>query len=124
MGLSFWGSRILRVRGRSSHEWRSTPVNLLTYEGHRYLVAPRGQTQWVRNLRAAKSGELALGQKSESFTAFELPDDQKPRILRAYLRRWKVEVGVFFGGVSAASSEEDLRRIAPDHPVFRIAPRA
>src|ERR1700730_9742134 len=119
-GLSVWGSRVLRVRGRKSGEWRSAPVNLLTYEGRKYLVAPRGLTQWVRNLREAGEGELMLGNRVEKFHAHEIPDDQKIPILRAYLKRWKAEVGVFFNGVSADSPEEDLRRIAPDHPVFRI----
>ena len=119
-GISVWGSRILVVRGRSSGLPRATPVNLLTHEGSRYLVAPRGHTQWVRNLRVAGDGELKLGRRSERFTAVELADDEKVPVLRAYLKRWKAEVGVFFGGVGATSSDEELRRIAPDHPVFRI----
>jgi deazaflavin-dependent oxidoreductase (nitroreductase family) len=122
LGLSVWGSRVLRVRGRTSGEWRSNPVNLLTYEGKQYLVAPRGHTQWVRNLRAAGGGELVLGRRVERFRAVEVPDDDKPPILRAYLRRWKAEVGVFFGGVGADSPREELERIAPDHPIFRIGP--
>ena len=121
-GLSVWGSRELRVRGRTSGEWRTTPVNLLTLDGDRYLVAALGVTHWVRNLRAAGQGELRVGRRREAFRATELPDDQKPPILRAYLKRWKAEVGIFFGGVGADSSEDDLRRIAPDHPVFRIEP--
>jgi deazaflavin-dependent oxidoreductase (nitroreductase family) len=108
------------VRGRSSGEWRTTPVNLLTHEGDRYLVAPRGVTQWVRNLRVAGGGELRVGRRIEPFRATELPDERKPPILRAYLKRWKAEVGVFFGGVGGDSSEDELRRISPDHPVFRI----
>ena len=123
-GVSVWGSRELRVRGRTSGEWRTTPVNLLTIGTDRYLVAPRGVTQWVRNLRAAGEGELKVGKRTEAFRATELGDDEKPPILRAYLKRWKAEVGVFFGGVSGSSPEEDLRRIAPDHPVFRIEPSA
>jgi deazaflavin-dependent oxidoreductase (nitroreductase family) len=120
LGISVWGSRVLRVRGRTSGEWRTTPVNLLTVDSQRYLVAPRGETQWVKNIRKAGGGELQLGRKTEPITVVELPDDQKPDLLRAYLKRWKAEVGVFFGGVGADSAEEDLRRIAPDHPVFRI----
>jgi deazaflavin-dependent oxidoreductase (nitroreductase family) len=120
MGVSVWGSRELRVRGRSSGEWRTTPVNLLTLDGTRYLVAPRGVTQWVRNLRAAGTGELRVGKRVETFRADEVGDADKPPILRAYLKRWKAEVGVFFGGVGADSSEEELLRIAPDHPVFRL----
>ena len=122
LGISVMGSRVLRVRGRTSGEWRSTPVNLLTFEGGRYLVAPRGETQWVKNIRKAGTGELLLGRKTEAIRVTELPDGEKPALLRAYLKRWKAEVGVFFGGVSATSPEEDLRRIAPDHPVFRIEP--
>ncbi len=123
LGVSVWGSRVLYVRGRSTGEWRSTPVNLLTFNGNRYLVAPRGTTQWVRNLRAADGrGELHLGRRAEPFRAAELGDDAKPEVLRAYLRRWKMEVGVFFGGVGPDASEEKLREIAPGYPVFRIEP--
>ena len=96
------------------------PVNLLTFEDQRYLVAPRGETQWVRNLRAAGTGELRVGKRVESFRGVELADSDKPVVLRAYLRRWKMEVGVFFDGVSATSSDDELTRIAPDHPVFRV----
>ena len=121
-GISVWGSRELRVRGRTSGEWRTTPVNLLTVDGTRYLVAPRGDTQWVRNLRVAKQGELRVGRRIETFEATEIVDDEKPPILRAYLRRWKAEVGVFFGGVSAKSSDGELRGIASNHPIFCIEP--
>ena len=119
-GVSMLGSRELAVRGRKTGAWRTTPVNLLVHEGDRYLVAPRGHTQWVANLRAAGGGELRLGRRVEQFEATEVNDDDKPEILRAYLRRWKVEVGVFFGGVGPDSPQEELRRIAPDHPVFRL----
>lgn len=122
VGISVWGSRILRVRGRKTGEWHGHPVNLLTYEGKQYLVAPRGMTQWVRNIRVAGGGELVLGRRVQPFKAVEISDAEKIPILRAYLKRWKVEVGVFFQGVDADSPEEDLRRIAPDHPVFRIEP--
>ena len=119
-GISVWGSRELRVRGRTSGEWRTTPVNLLTIETTNYLVAPRGETQWVKNLRVAGTGELRVGRRTDDFRATEIADADKVPILRAYLKRWKAEVGVFFDGVSATSSEAELQRIAPDHPVFRI----
>lgn len=122
MGVGFWGSRILRVRGRKTGEWRSHPVNLLTFEGGRYLVAPRGLTQWARNIRVSGIGELWLGRHVEAFKAVEIPDDAKPPILRAYLKRWKTEVGTFFRGVGPDSPDSELRRIAPDHPVFRVDP--
>jgi deazaflavin-dependent oxidoreductase (nitroreductase family) len=120
LGISVWGSRVLRVRGRSSGEWRETPVNLLTLDGSMYLVAPRGITQWVKNLRVAGEGELVLGRHVEPFAATEVADDDKVEILRAYLKRWKAEVGVFFDGVSAKSSDSELRRISPNHPVFVV----
>jgi hypothetical protein len=106
-GLSVWGSRVLAVRGRTS--------------GERYLVAPRGHTQWVRNLRAAGgTGELRVGRRVEVFTADEIADDAKPAVLRAYLKRWKVEVGVFFDGVDASASDATLLAIAAGYPVFRL----
>jgi deazaflavin-dependent oxidoreductase (nitroreductase family) len=123
MGISVYGSRILYVKGRKSGEWRSTPVNPLRLaDGTRYLVAPRGNTQWVRNLRAVGTGELRIGRKVERFAATEVADDDKPAILRPYLKRWKFEVGVFFDGVDANAPEEKLREIAPGYPVFRIEP--
>jgi deazaflavin-dependent oxidoreductase (nitroreductase family) len=121
MGLSVWGSRVLEVPGRKSGEPRRTPVNLMTFEGERYLVAPRGHTQWVRNLRASRSGRLWLGRRSEEFAAEELPDSEKTALLRAYLKKWAWETGQFFGGVGADAPDSELRRIAPDHPVFRIS---
>jgi len=120
LGVSVWGSRVLAVRGRTSGEWRTTPVNLLTVDGVRYLVAPRGVTQWVRNIRAAGGGELRVGRRVEAFTVVEISDDEKPAVLRPYLKRWAFEVGVFFDGVDASASDETLRGIAPGYPVFRL----
>jgi hypothetical protein len=75
----------------------------------------------VRNLRVSGEGRLLLGRRAEAFAAVELADEEKPALLRAYLRRWKWEVGMFFAGVDSDSSDDEIRRIAPDHPVFRIA---
>ena len=122
MGISVYGSRVLAVKGRKSGEWRTTPVNPLRVDGTRYLVAPRGNTQWVRNLRVVGTGELRVGRKVEPFSATEIADDDKPAILRAYLKRWKFEVGVFFDGVDAKAPEEKLREIAPGYPIFHIEP--
>jgi deazaflavin-dependent oxidoreductase (nitroreductase family) len=119
-GVSVMGSRVLRVRGRTSGQWRETPVNLLTLDGTRYLLAPRGHTQWVKNLRVAGGGELRLGRRSEGFVAEELPDAEKPPVMRAYLKRWKWEVGQFFEGVDEKSPDDVLLRTAPGFPVFRI----
>jgi deazaflavin-dependent oxidoreductase (nitroreductase family) len=121
LGVSVAGSRILEVRGRKTGQPHRTPVNPLTLDGVRYLVSPRGHTQWVRNLRARGEGRLLVGRRAEPFTAVELADDDKPPILRAYLKHWKWEVGVFFGGVGPDSTDDELRGIAPDHPIFRTA---
>ena len=130
MGASVAGSRVLRVRGRTSGQVRSNPVNTLTVDGHRYLVAPRGLTDWVRNLRVAGRGELVVGRQVEAFTATELisaeGDADVDRlvviVLRAYLRRWKWEVGQFFDGVGPNSTDDELLAIANKHPIFSITP--
>ena len=121
LGLSMRGSRVLVVRGRKTGQPHSNPVNPLTVDGARYLVAPRGDTHWSRNLRAAGEGELRLGRKTEPFRAEEIADDAKPPLLREYLKRWKMETAKFFEGVTDASPDEEIRRIAPNHPVFRIS---
>jgi deazaflavin-dependent oxidoreductase (nitroreductase family) len=120
LGISIQGSRVLEVKGRKSGEWRSTPVNLLEVDGARYLVAPRGNTQWVRNMRVAEGGRLKLGRKTEDFKATEVTGDAAVPLLRAYLRKWKWEVGAFFGGVGPDSTDAELLVIAPDHPVFKL----
>jgi deazaflavin-dependent oxidoreductase (nitroreductase family) len=119
-GIGIYGSRVLEVPGRTSGLPRRTPVNLLSFDGADYLVAPRGHTQWVRNLRATGSGRLLIGRSARAFTATEVPDADKPALLRAYLKRWKWEVGQFFGGVGPDASDDELLAIAPDHPVFRV----
>ncbi len=119
-GVSVWGSRVLAVRGRRSGEWRETPVNLLTYGGKEYLVSPRGTTQWVRNLRTAGAGRLSVGHRSIEFTARELADVDKVAVLRAYLRRWRFEVGVFFDGVGPGSGDAELLAAGAKHPVFEV----
>jgi len=124
LGISVAGSRVLEVKGRKTGEPRRTPVNLLTLEDTRYLVAPRGHTQWVRNLRASGRGRLLLGRRAEDFTASEVADEEKAPILREYLKRWKWEVGAFFDGVGPDAGDDELLRIAPDHPIFRVAPPA
>ena len=100
----------LAVRGRTSGEWRIVPVNVLELDGQRYLVAPRGDTQWVRNLRATGRGELRRRGSVEPFRAIEIPDNEKPRVIEAYLARWGYQVKGYFKALP------DLA----DHPVFRI----
>src|SRR5262249_29260477 len=121
LGISVKGSRVLEVRGRTSGEIRTTVVNLLTVDGVRYLVAPRGETQWVRNVRAAGSGPLRVGKRREAFTVAELADEAKPAIIRAYLKAWAWEVGRFFEGLKADSSDAEIAAVAPGFPVFRVS---
>jgi deazaflavin-dependent oxidoreductase (nitroreductase family) len=120
-GISVWGSRVLEVRGRTSGELRRTPVNLLTLDDRHYLVSPRGEGQWVRNARAAQ-GRVAtlIGRRREEWVAHELEGADKIPVLRAYLARWKAEVGVFFDGAAADSTDDELAAIAPRHPVFAL----
>jgi deazaflavin-dependent oxidoreductase (nitroreductase family) len=120
-GVSVFGSRLLRVRGRKSGHWHTTLVNLLDVDGASYLVAPRGHTQWVRNLRAAGAGELVLGRRVTKVSAMELPDPEKIPVLRAYLKRFGWEVGMFFENLDKHSPDEDLRQAAPGFPVFRLS---
>ena len=120
LGLSLKGARLLSVRGRKSGEWRDTPVNLLSFAGRRYLVAPRGETQWVRNIRVSHRARLTLGRTTETVTVEDVADHDKPPILRAYLRAWAWEVKQFFPGVGADTSDDVFARVASRYPVFRI----
>ncbi|MEU8761361.1 nitroreductase family deazaflavin-dependent oxidoreductase [Streptomyces sp. NPDC048659] len=119
-GVSLAGSAELSVRGRKSGEMQRIPVNPYEHGDARYLVSARGHSQWVRNMRAAGGGELRVGRKVRPFTAVEVPDAEKPEVLRGYLRRWGWQVSQFFQGVTADSTDEELAAVAADHPVFRI----
>ena len=119
-GMSLMGSRVLLVRGRKSGELRSTPVNLLVLDGERFLVAPRGNTQWVRNARAAGVGQLQLGRHTEHVTLTELPVDERGPVLRVYVTKWGWEVGRFVEGLSKKSTDAEIAAVAPGMPVFRV----
>ncbi len=100
----------LAVRGRRTGRWRTTPVDVLAVDGERYLVARQGETDWVRNLRAAGVGELRRGSRVKCFRAVEVPEEQRPRIIAAYRER---------EGSRAKRRFQD-RPDPADHPVFRI----
>ena len=120
-GISVLGSRVPEVRGRKSGLPRQTPVNLLSLGGRQYLVAPRGETEWVRNVRADDGKlDLLVGRRRQHYRGHEVADADKTDILRGYLRRWKAEVGIFFDGVGPDSTDEQIRAIAPKHPVFLL----
>ena len=117
LGLSLQGSQTLSVRGRKSGEMRSNPVNPFELNGHTYLLSPRGTTQWVRNMRVAEEGELLSGRKVRHFTAVEVPDEDKLPLMRLYMDKWSWEVKGFLG-IDAKASDEEIKRILPDHPAF------
>ena len=122
-GLSLLGSRVLEVPGRRTGEPQRIPVNLLELDGSQYLVSARGNGQWVRNVRA-NDGRLSLrvGRHRTEYVAVELFGEDKVPVLRAYLEKWKAEVGMFFDGADGNSSDDELAAIAPKHPVFRLVP--
>lgn len=102
----------LAVRGRQSGEWRTVAVNVLELEGQRYLAAPRGDTQWVRSLRATGRGELRWRSRVEAFRASEISDNEKPRVIETYLARWGYQVKRYF----------EMLPNPADHLLFRIEP--
>ena len=109
------------MRGRKSGDWKTNPVNPVEVDGATYLVSPRGNSHWVRNLRAAGEGELRVGRRRRSFTAEEIQDAEKLPILKVYLDKWAWEVGAFFD-LEKDPSDEQIQGAAPEHPVFRITP--
>ncbi|SRR5581483_1918125 len=120
LGIGVAGSQTLAVRGRKSGEIRTNPVNPFELEGRTYLLAPRGTTQWVRNLRASGEGELRSGRATRRFRAIEVPDSEKLPLLRIYMEKWSWEVKGFLG-IDADAPDQELRRIAPDHPAFELS---
>jgi deazaflavin-dependent oxidoreductase (nitroreductase family) len=119
LGIGVQGSQTLAVRGRKSGEIRTNPVNPFEIDGRTYLLAPRGNTQWVRNLRAAGVGELRSGRKKRHFHAEEVPDSEKLPLMRLYMDKWSWEVKGFLG-IDAKASDEEIERILPDHPAFSL----
>jgi len=120
LGIGVAGSQTLAVRGRKSGEIRTNPVNPFEIDERTYLLAPRGNTQWARNLRAAGAGELRSGRKVRRFHAVEVPDSETLPLLRLYMEKWAWEVKGFLG-IDADAPDDELRRVAPDHPAFRLS---
>lgn len=119
-GVKLFGAHELAVRGRSSGRVQTVPVNPLRVGGDEFLVSARGEAQWVRNLRAAGAGELRHGRRTRKFDAVEVADAEKATVLRPYLERWGWQVGAYFDGVTAKSTDAELLAVADRHPVFRI----
>lgn len=119
-GVSIAGTRALAVRGRKTGKSRSVVINLLSVDGADYVVAPRGNTDWVRNIRAA--GEVELGPRWHRRPArvTEVSDDDKPALLRRYLQKWYWQVKGHTAGLTPDSSDAELRSAAPSIPVFSL----
>jgi hypothetical protein len=121
VGIGIAGTRALRVRGRTTGEERGVVINLLTVDGHDFVVSPRGNTQWARNARAAGQVEMGPRWRSRRFAVVEVADDAKPELLRAYLMRWFWQVKGHVGGLTPASTDAEIRAAAPSIPVFALA---
>ena len=121
IGLGFSYNYLLQVRGRKSGKLYSTPIDLLELDGKRYLVAPRGRTQWVRNAEAAGQVTLKKGRQSHSFRLRPLEGPEKIRALQAYLDRYRREVQRYFP-VPAGSPAESFTNIAQNYPAFELIP--
>lgn len=123
-GISIADSTALHVRGRSTGKGRSVVVNLLTVGGVDYLVSPRGNTQWARNVRAAGIVEMGPRWHRRRCDASEVVDSAKPELLRRYLDRWFWEVKGHIAGLTPDSSDDEVRAAATSIPVFALTPRA
>jgi deazaflavin-dependent oxidoreductase (nitroreductase family) len=111
----------LEVKGRKSGLSRSVAVNEVNVNGQRYLVAPRGNTEWARNARV-NPGAVIKRRKSENVTLSELPAAERAPIIQAYLREnaWVTKREF---GIDPKASIEEFEAIANKHPVFKITPR-
>ncbi len=121
LGIEIAGSRALRVRGRTTGQWRWVVVNVLTVDGRDYVVSPRGNTQWVRNARAAGTVETGPRWRRRRASVREVPDAAKPELIRRYLDRWYWEVKGHSGGLSPVSTDSEVKEIAASIPVFELA---
>jgi deazaflavin-dependent oxidoreductase (nitroreductase family) len=122
LGISIAGTTALRVRGRKTGKPRSVVVNLLTVDGVDYLVSPRGNTQWARNVRAAGVVEVGPRWRRRLARVSEVGDAAKPDVLRRYLARWYWQVKDYVGGLTPDSTDEQLLAGAPTIPVFALEP--
>ena len=119
LGLGFPYTYLLQVRGRKSGKIYSTPVDLLELNGRKFLVAPRGRTQWVRNAEAAGEVTLKKGRTVLTFRLRALEQPEKLPVLKAYLDSFRREVQRYFP-LPAGSPPEAFEKLAPDYPAFEL----
>ena len=119
-GISIAGTRALRVRGRTTGKLRGVVVNLMTVDGRDYVVSPRGNTQWVRNARAAGEVEMGPRWRRRTVRIVEVADDAKLDLLKRYLDRWYWEVKGHVGGLTPQSTDEQIRAVAPSIPIVEL----
>jgi len=105
------GSPVLEVPGRRSGAPRQVPLNVLDHGGERYLVAPRGETEWVRNLRVADTAHLKTRRKGETIRAVEVPVAERADLIALYRAKWD----------GATTVQWEALPDPADHPIFRIA---
>ena len=119
IGFGLAHNFLLEVQGRKSGRTYSTPLNVLIHENKRYLVAPRGDTQWVRNVVVSQKATLVKGSKRENVYLRPIADDAKPEILKAYLDRYTLTVQRYFP-VAAGSPLKEFEPLVGRYPVFEI----
>jgi deazaflavin-dependent oxidoreductase (nitroreductase family) len=119
LGISLGNSYVLEVRGRRSGNLYSTPVSLLEYRNRRYLVAPRGETSWVRNARG--TGEVSLVRRGvrERYSVREVPVEERPILLKEYLERFAFAVQRYFP-IPKGAPASSLAEIAARYPIFEL----
>ena len=100
---------VLTVKGRKSGKWIKVPVIPVTFKGTTYLVAPRGETQWVRNLRTNTKGMLTEKRKTRNFTAEEVSGNLQKDVVTYYQQK-----------VSGVKSQFSALPDPHDHPVFQL----
>jgi deazaflavin-dependent oxidoreductase (nitroreductase family) len=119
LGLGFSYNYLLQVRGRKSGKLYSTPIDLLEVNRQKFLVAPRGRAQWVRNAEAAGEITLKKGRDVQKFRLRPLSGAEKLDVLKTYLDRFRREVQTYFP-VPAGSPVEQFESIADNYPAFEL----
>lgn len=119
LGFGLSHNYLLQVRGRKTGKMHATPVNVLLYGNRLFLVAGRGYTQWVRNALAAQQVTLKKGRVRLEFRLRDVPDREKPEILKAYVNRFRRTVQRYFS-VPADSALDAFAQVAHRYPVFEL----